>query len=199
MPHFRKLLGERCYLSPCAPEDAPLFAQWLNDPEVAIPLGDEAYHTLSMEALELDIEISQRRQDNLFTIVDIETDCAIGRCLLFDVDAVNRSAMLGIFIGDKGFRGRGYGQESLQLLLEYAFDLLNLNSIMLGVFEFNLRALRTYKKLGFRVIGRRRQARIIGGRAYDAILMDILSDELQRKYLSILGVNQPISAGRGNQ
>ncbi len=186
MPHFRKLVGSHCYLSPPAADDAPLFAEWLNDPEIALPLGDEAYHTLSMEALELDIESSQRRQDNLFTIVDLETDCSIGRCLLFDVDAVNRSAMLGIFIGDKGYWGRGYGQEAIQLLLEYAFDLLNLNSIMLGVYEFNLRAIHAYEKLGFRVIGRRRQARIIGGKAYDALLMDVLSSEFERKFLSWL-------------
>ena len=184
MPHYRKLVGNRCYLSPCAPEDAPLFAQWLNDADVAVPLGDEAYHTLSPEAFQADIADSLHRQDPMFTIVDLESDCAIGRCLLFSVNPIDRSAMLGIFIGDKTFWGRGYGQEAMQLLLEYAFDLLNLNSVMLGVFEFNRRAIHAYEKLGFRVIGRRRQARIIGGKAYDGILMDILAPELERKYLT---------------
>jgi RimJ/RimL family protein N-acetyltransferase len=184
MAHFRKLVGSRCYLSPCAPEDAPLFAQWLNDPDVAVPLGDEAYHTLSTEAFQADIDDSLRRQDAIFTIVDLESDCAIGRCLLFAVDHIDRSAMIGLFIGDKTFWGKGYGQEAMQLLLEYAFDLLNLNSVMLGVFEFNHRAIHAYEKLGFRVIGRRREARFIGGKAYDGILMDMLASELERKYLT---------------
>lgn len=48
---------------------------------------------------------------------------------------------------------------------------------MLGTFEFNTRAIRCYEKVGFREIGRRRQARIIGNRKFDAILMDILADE----------------------
>jgi len=48
---------------------------------------------------------------------------------------------------------------------------------MLGAFSFNLRALSSYRKLGFREIGRRRQARIIAGKAYDVILMDLLAEE----------------------
>ena len=35
MAHFKKLVGEQCYLSPIDPDDAPRFAAWVNDPEVA--------------------------------------------------------------------------------------------------------------------------------------------------------------------
>ena len=35
MPYFRKVVGERCYLSPIDPADAPAFTAWLNDAEVA--------------------------------------------------------------------------------------------------------------------------------------------------------------------
>jgi RimJ/RimL family protein N-acetyltransferase len=55
---------------------------------------------------------------------------------------------------------------------------------MLGTFAFNERAIRCYEKAGFREIGRRRQARIIAGRAYDAILMDILAEEFGAAYVS---------------
>ena len=49
MPHYRKLVGEKCYLSPPAPEDAEIWAAWENDLEVTIPLGDEAYTPSSPE------------------------------------------------------------------------------------------------------------------------------------------------------
>ncbi len=35
MAYFKKLVGERCYLSPIDPDDAPAFAEWVNDTEVA--------------------------------------------------------------------------------------------------------------------------------------------------------------------
>ena len=71
--------------------------------------------------------------------------------------------MLGIVIGEKSCWNQGYGQEALVLLLDYAFNLLNLNSVMLGVFSFNQRGAASYRKVGFREIGQRRQARILGG------------------------------------
>ena len=50
---------------------------------------------------------------------------------------------------------------------------------MLGTFAFNERAIHCYKKVGFKEIGRRRQARIIGGKKFDVVLMDILAKEFE--------------------
>jgi len=44
-----------------------------------------------------------KRQDHIFRIVDLGTDDLIGRCLLFDIDPLNRQAMLGLVIGEKVF------------------------------------------------------------------------------------------------
>ena len=43
MPYYRKLTGEKCYLSPVQPEDAEKWAQWFNDLEITLPLGDGAH------------------------------------------------------------------------------------------------------------------------------------------------------------
>lgn len=177
MTHYKKLVGPRCYLSPLSHEDAAAHTLWENDLEVAIPLGDEAYTPTSLEKMHEQIDGALRNQAHVFSIVDLESDRTIGRCMLTNLDAINRSAMLGIMIGDKSFQNRGFGQEAIRLLLDYAFNLLNLNSIMLGTFAYNQRAIACYTKVGFREIGRRRQARIIAGKAYDGVLMDILAEE----------------------
>lgn len=119
----------------------------------------------------------------MFSIVDLQSDIAIGRCLLFDVNLVDRNAKLGIFIGNKEFLGKGFGSDALRLLLDYGFNLLNLNNIMLGTFSFNERAIQCYKKVGFKEIGRRRQARIIGGVKYDSVFMDILAEEFESVFV----------------
>ena len=85
--------------------------------------------------------------------------------------------MMGIVIGEKAYWSKGYGREAIGLLLDYAFNILNLNSVMLGTFAYNERALRCYRAVGFREIGRRRQAHIVGNRRFDAVLMDILAEE----------------------
>jgi RimJ/RimL family protein N-acetyltransferase len=177
MTYYKMLVGDKCYLSPPGLEDAPRWAAWFNDLEVTLPLGDEAYTPSTPESEQEFLDESAHKRLYVFSIVDRATDTPIGRGLLFNVDAVNRTAMLGIVIGEKAYWGRGYGQDAVRLLLDYAFNLLNLHSVMLGTFAFNARALACYRKVGFREIGRRRQARIVAGCKYDVVLMDILADE----------------------
>jgi len=179
MAHYKKLSGEKCYLSPCHPEDAQKWAEWFNDLEVTLPLGDEAYTPFSLENARGQIQDISNKQDHVFSILEQQTGRLIGRCMLFGIDLVNRSSMLGIAIGEKDCWGQGYGSEALILLLDYAFNLLNLNNVMLGVFSFNQRAIHSYLKVGFREIGRRRQARVIAGQAYDVVFMDILAPEFR--------------------
>lgn len=186
MTYYRKLVGEKCYLSPCSVEDAEKWTEWDNDLEVAIPLGNEAYTQLPLDKTRENIGEMIKKQQHVFIIVELETDSPIGRCVLFGIDKVDRRAIFGIVIGEKAYWNKGYGQDATRLLLDYGFNLLNLNSIMLGVFSYNQRAISSYRKVGFKEIGRRRQARIVGGKKYDIVLMDILAEEFESVYVNKL-------------
>ncbi|MGB4722593.1 MAG: GNAT family protein, partial [Defluviitoga tunisiensis] len=78
---------------------------------------------------------------------------------------------------DKEYLSKGYGTEAMELLLDYGFNALNLQNIMLEVFDYNKRAIKAYEKVGFKVIGKRRQAKFFNNKRYDIIFMDILKDE----------------------
>jgi len=69
-------------------------------------------------------------------------------------------------------------------MLDYGFSVLNLNSVELGVYAFNLRAIRCYEKVGFKRAGVRREARIIAGVPHDTIVMDILASEFGESVVS---------------
>lgn len=186
MSHYKKLIGKKCYLSPVSLEDAEKWAEWDNDMEVAIPMGDEAYLVSTPDKEKEALSEVIKKQDPVFNIIDIKTDVPVGRCSFFAVDKVDRKAMFGIGIGEKSYWNKGYGQEATRLILDYGFNLLNLNSVMLGVFSYNKRAVNCYKKVGFKEIGRRRQARIICGKKYDIVLMDILAEEFESVYVKKL-------------
>lgn len=184
MAHYKKLVGEKCYLSPCSAEDAEKWAAWDNDLEVALPLGDEAYTMYSLEKEQESLAGVLKSQAVIFSILDLATDGIIGRCMLFDIHPVDQCAVLGIVIGEKAYWDKGYGQEATRLMLDFGFNLLNLNSIMLGTFAFNRRAIAACQKVGFKEIGRRREGRIIGGEKYDVVMMDILAEEFRALYPS---------------
>lgn len=119
-----------------------------------------------------------------FAIVTLNDNKLIGTISLEKLDFINRTGTLGIFIRDKDYRNKGYGTESINLVLDYGFNYLNLNNINLELMGFNERALACYKKCGFKEYGRRRKCRFVNGKYYDLIYMDIMSEEFKGTYIT---------------
>lgn len=182
--HFKKLIGRICYLSPVSKDSTESWTRWDNDLEVGIPLGNEPYTPTTIESTEENIASIIKEKIHAFDILEIESDHLIGRCFLGALDNVNRSCRLGIVIGEKTHWDRGFGTEAIHLLLEYAFNIINMNSVNLGTYSFNKRAIACYKKVGFKEIEKRRESRIIGEKKYDTIMMDILAREHETVYLA---------------
>ena len=169
MKYFKKLLGDRIYLSPRNSQDIEQFTEWLNDFETTDYLGR------SSELMTLEGEKEFLEKDNnpeaTFVIVTINDDKMIG------------TVSLGIFIGDKEYRNKGYGTEAIKLILEYGFEYMNLHNIKLDLMEFNDRALKCYKKCGFKEYGRRRKCKFVNGKYYDTISMDVLAEEFTGDFI----------------
>ena len=181
MKYFKKLVGERIYLSPRSTEDAETFTEWMNDFETTDYTGRSGC-IMSLEGEKKYLE-ERNNEEATFVIVTLDKDKLIGTIGLEDVNYINRTATLGIFIGDKNFRCNGYGTEAIRLLLDYGFNYMNLNNIKLDVMEFNERAIKCYEKCGFKEYGRRRKFSFINGKYYDRIEMDILSEEFKESYI----------------
>ena len=181
MKYFKKLLGDRIYLSPRNSEDVEIFTEWLNDFETTDYLGR------SGQIMSLDGEKKYLDEDSnpeaIFVIVTIDENKMIGSVSLEDIDRLNGNATLGIFIGDKEYRNKGYGTEAIRLILEYGFKYMNLHNIKLDVLGFNERAMKCYKKCGFKESGRRRACKFVNGKYYDIVEMDILSEEFEGDYI----------------
>jgi RimJ/RimL family protein N-acetyltransferase len=101
----------------------------------------------------------------------------LGVCGLHRVDAINRSAELGIAVQNKRYWGKGLGTEAIRLLVDFGFNVINLHRIYLTVFEDNLQAQRVYEKIGFTKVGRQRECIIRFGKYFDLYLMDLLKEE----------------------
>lgn len=179
--YFKKLIGERIYLSPRSTEDAELFAEWLNDFETTDYIG-RSHQLMTLEAEKEYLE-KHNNLEATFSIIDMKKNKLIGVVGIEGIDYIKRKGTLGIFIGDKNYRGEGYGTEAIRLILDYGFNYLNLNNIKLNVMEFNERAIACYKKCGFKEYGRRRQSEFLNGKYYDIIEMDILAEEFNEEFI----------------
>ncbi|HHY83088.1 MAG TPA: GNAT family N-acetyltransferase [Clostridiales bacterium] len=178
MKYFKKLTGNRIYLSPMNVEDAETYTKWFNDFRVTDGVGSSC-RIMTVQA-EREWIIQNASHYN-FAIVLLENDTLIGNCGIHNINQIHQSAEVGIFIGDEENRSKGYGEEALRLLVGFCFDYLNLNNVMLKVFSFNERAINCYKKVGFKEIGRRRQSYYLKGKFHDDVYMDILREEWYRQ------------------
>jgi len=175
--YFKKLIGKKCYLSPLDVNDVEKFVEWLNDLELTKYLLIYP-HIISIENEKGFLE--NLSKEHTYSIIDNDTNELIGNCGFNNIDHINQTAEVGIFIGNKKYWGKGYGTEALSLLLDYGFKALNLHNVFLKVYSFNERAVKSYEKIGFKIIGKIREALLRGKERHDIILMDILYNDFYR-------------------
>lgn len=180
--YYKKLVGENIYLSPVSIENVKDYTRWLNDFDVTDYIGKSS--KIYTEENEKEFLENCSKKDNItLGIIKLENDKLIGNCGLNNINEINRTAILGIFIGEKKEQNKGLGAETIKLLLDYGFNYLNLHGISLEVYEFNKRAIKCYEKVGFRECGRKRESKYLNGKYYDIIIMDILKSEFKGNYI----------------
>jgi diamine N-acetyltransferase len=177
------LSSKRVRLRAIERDDLPRFVAWLNDPDVARHVVFHAPMSLPQEEkwYERILQLHTAEQPLVIERNAPEGWTPIGNIGFSDINWVNRSTELGIFIGEKTSWNQGYGREAIQLLLEYGFNTLNLNRIFLQVDETNPGGIHCYEHAGFVLEGRLRQAKFEDGHYIDLLLMSVLRSEWQSR------------------
>ena len=143
------------------PSDLPFLYQWEND---AVMWADSDTHNpLSRHDLHQYIEntTGDIYRDGQLRLI-IESSDATQRLLnttqpttrilgcidLFDFDARNRKAAIGMYIAPEA-RGQGVGKQAVQLLLDYAFGFLHLRMVYAIISVHNTACSHIYEQMGF--------------------------------------------------
>lgn len=101
----------------------------------------------------------------------------IGLIDLFDFDFNHRRAGIGLVIKEESNRGKGYGKEALQLLVNYCFKQLNLNQVFCNIAAENKISLGLFTSVGFKQIGIMEAWNLIGGEYKDEIMLQRLNSD----------------------
>jgi len=100
---------------------------------------------------------------------------------LYDIDPVARKAELRTLLGEKKYRGKGYGTEATALITFYGFDRLNLNRIFCGYVSENVGAGRVPEKTGFEYEGLLKSDYYRNSRYYDIERSGVLRENYYEK------------------
>ena len=177
MARVIKMSGEKVELGPLMREDMGQFFSWVNDYDIAKYLAN--MHGIRTVEDEVEWFDSARRDPNreVFALLEKSTGRLIGNCTLMNIDRIHRSAEYGILIGEKDCWGKGYGHEATALVAQYGFATMNLHSIYLKLFSYMQQAQKMFERVGYRVVGTRRESLYFNGKYYDEIIMDLLNRE----------------------
>lgn len=77
----------------------------------------------------------------------------VGTIQLNSMDQYQRKALLGVYIGESNKRNTGLGFISCSLLIDYAFNGLDMRKLGLEVLSINQKAVNLFEKLGFQKEG----------------------------------------------
>jgi len=173
------IIGDRIRLRGMEKTDLPAFVLWFNDPDVR-------RHLMMVQPLSMGqeekwyAEMLERPAEEQPLCIEIKVGedwVCIGNLGFLSINHHDRSAELGISIGEKRYWSKGHGTQAVRLLAKHGFENLNLNRIYLQVYETNPRARRCYEKAGFSLDGVMREGRFLEGKYVDVLIMSILKKE----------------------
>lgn len=160
------------------PADLDRAYQWINDYDVARFLILRYPQSREQE----DAWLRNTPLAGFFQLplaIDTLDGLHIGNIDLRDVQPENRTAEIGVMIGDKRYWSRGYGSDAVRTLARFAFRVMNLQRVHLRTYEYNERGQAAFKKAGFQEEGRLRRHIYMEGRYWDVVLMGCLRDEFE--------------------
>ncbi|MBD3637273.1 MAG: GNAT family N-acetyltransferase [Crocinitomicaceae bacterium] len=149
------LNGERVRLRPVEPWDVDKLLEWENDHKnwrvsnTLVPFSKD----LIMKYIENAQDIFAVKQVR-FIITLSDSLNAIGSLDMFDFSPVHQRAGVGILI-EKEHRGKGYALEALELLEEYALNVVGIRNLYCNILEDNETSQKLFEKAGYVQVGRK--------------------------------------------
>jgi RimJ/RimL family protein N-acetyltransferase len=153
---------------------------WIGSEEQLMQFAGPAF-TFPLTKEQLEISLSDKNRF-AFKVVACKTNVVIAHAEIYLTD---QSAYLGrIIIGDKEQRGKGLGQQIVNLLLDFVFSKLAKIKVELNVFDWNVGAIMCYEKAGFVINPNKKNERQIKNEIWTALNMTIDKSRWQKLQLA---------------
>ena len=159
------------------PADVETLYQWENDTGVwhlSSTLTPFSRFALEQYVLNAD-DIYTAKQLRLMIDLHVEEPVRTIGCVdLFDFDPTHMRAGIGIMVVEPE-RGKGYASEALDLILDYAFNILRLHQLYSNVISENKASLELFKKKHFDVIGVKKEWLRLGDNYTDEYMLQLIN------------------------
>jgi len=151
------LKGKNILLRPLELQDVENIYQWENNPENwLVSSTTTPFSRFFLEQFVLNSQNNIYIDLQLRLAIEDATGKLVGVIDLFDFDALNRRAGVGILIESK-MRKQGYAAQALDVISDYARNILNMHQLYCSIGSDNEISLKLFEKSGFNVTGKRHE------------------------------------------
>jgi len=173
------LKGQNIYLRALEPEDLEFVYAIENDETIWEVSNTQTPYSkfLIRQYLEnAHQDIYEAKQLRL-AICKNEASETIGLIDLFDFDAKNKRAGVGIIIQNETNRNSGFGKEALSLVIDYSFKQLQLHQLYANIGTENSASLSLFATFGFQKIGVKKDWNLHNGKFADEALFQLINQK----------------------
>ena len=146
-----QIFSEKYYLSSLVKtDDLSNYLSWMTNPlENQFILSAKANYSINDLCTFIDV-CNKDENTILLGIYDKENNNHIGNIKYDNINKLDKSAYLGILIGQQEYRKIGVASQIIPVSMRWLHENLGIESIFLGVDNRNVPALNLYQKLGFK-------------------------------------------------
>ncbi|MFX1595834.1 MAG: GNAT family N-acetyltransferase [Promethearchaeota archaeon] len=173
--------GKTIFLCPRNSRNAPLYAKWRNDPKVRLYDRNVTPRTVEDQKERFDRASERFPEDISFEIWHIKDNRPIGITGLNHIDWINSWANANLIIGEPDYWGKDIATEATELLVEYAFNELNLHKLQGGAAVQNIGSWTVAEKIGFEFEGIREHEMYVDGKYVDNKTYRLLKEDWMKK------------------
>lgn len=176
------LENDDVFLSPLSKEDdMQSYSEWLNNQETTLFMWSGKFPK-TIEGLREYVDCLNNSKEGVLLGVFLKNSSEhIGNISLNRIDWKNRSAEIGLLIGNKKVRGKGYATQALGVVVDHAFQKLNLRRLYAVIVEKNESSKRIFEKKGFKLEGVYREHFYLDDKYYDCHYYGLLKKEYLNK------------------
>ncbi len=169
-----EMVGEKVSLRLITSDDTDLIVKWRNNDRIRNNFVYREFFTREIHENWLKTKVDTGNVVQLIICENSRENRPVGSVYFRYEDDNRKNAEYGIFIGEDDAVGKGYGNETANLAVEYAKNKLGLDKLILRVFAYNKIAQKSYEQAGFSKSGELPMVVCSDGQKSDMILMELV-------------------------
>ncbi len=159
-------------------DDLPIIQKWRNDDRLRKYFRE--YRDFSLTQIK-DWYFKMISDNNfeMFVIVNLKVDEVIGVAGITYIDWPNKHGDIHFYIGkNASWIDKEYSPIAIKLILNYGYNILNLNKLWAEIYEIDKKKLIFFKELGFKVDATLREHYFFNGKYYDSHILSLLKKDI---------------------